>query len=452
MDRFPIYRSTKQLPGVGTSVRANFNTDTGEGQVWGAIGNAANTIADLGVKWDLMDAKAQLNESSIVANDVINGFYTELSGNNDPNTYGESLNKLYENLDSISPKNPRANSLFKKNISDKKLSIAKDVRGIAEKKLESNVQSSDFLLLQKSKETGDFSDYKSSVITGQKLGVYTAKEAESLIDSANKDAEILVEKRLVYDKEQLELKQESDRDGLGQALEDGTIDYGMINNTSLDEKEQDSYRIKMENEVTRRGTEKPIVTNQLIAGDLEADAYKIWMGAVNVKDFNKSLSRARYGDLIDGKFQYEFKGVLSDTPFIDDTTYSSLRSLATKELKQSQAKGLSDASYYAKGQLVKIPDDKDVFALIADFTKQQKENVLNERQIQLENWTQFNRSMKLWQTENPDATESDYYIESHKKLPLYMNREESDITGVKVLSEKEKRRQRYLELKAKASK
>ena len=44
MEKFPIYRSTKQLPGVGTAVRANYNTDTGEAQMWGAVGNAASAV------------------------------------------------------------------------------------------------------------------------------------------------------------------------------------------------------------------------------------------------------------------------------------------------------------------------------------------------------------------------------------------------------------------------
>ena len=95
---------------------------------------------------------------------------------------------------------------------------------------------------------------------------------------------------------------------------------------------------------------------------------------------------------------------------------------------------------------------------IKDFTGKQKEDALSERQIQLENWSQFNRSMRLWQAEHPDATEGDYYIESRRKLPFYRGRTDDEIQSgtlpiegeatEKELTATEKRYQEYLELKA----
>jgi len=70
MAKFGIYRSTKQLPGVGTAVRANYNTDTGEAQMWGAVGQAAGAIMDLGIKWDLKEANTQFSKYKSTINDL----------------------------------------------------------------------------------------------------------------------------------------------------------------------------------------------------------------------------------------------------------------------------------------------------------------------------------------------------------------------------------------------
>ena len=43
--------------------------------------------------------------------------------------------------------------------------------------------------------------------------------------------------------------------------------------------------------------------------------------------------------------------------------------------------------------------------------------------------------MKLWQQENPDAVEGDYYIESRRKLPFYYSRSPENILGGDTVKE-----------------
>lgn len=316
-------------------------------------------------------------------------------------------------------------------------------------------------------------------------------------------------------KKAVDLTQEKDRDILGVALNEGTITYSMINSTSLDEGEQESYRIKMNTEAARAAKGRPIVTDQSIKGDIEREAYKIWMGAIQKGEYDQILEDARYPQGLnanpdDPKHHYDWRGawkgrVITDSfrhfpsefktkdhpnrfvsgvdttggspatitklnqgeekefrgwykeivkqsqaPTINDADYDILRSLGVTELKTSQAKGLSEASAYSRGQLVEVSDDLSFMQLILDKTPKEQKALRSERKIQLENWSQFNRSMKLWQQEHPDATEGDYYIESRRKLPFYYSRSSEDILGGGVT--KEKRLQRYNLLKAKANK
>jgi len=113
---------------------------------------------------------------------------------------------------------------------------------------------------------------------------------------------------------------------------------------------------------------------------------------------------------------------------IDGVAYDELKSFGAREMKMSQAKGLSEASYYAKGQLVVVPDDVNIWQSTIGMGPEDKKQFLDDRVVQLENWAQFNRAMRLWQSEHPDAVEGDYYIESRRKLPFYRNRKEQDVT------------------------
>jgi len=276
--------------------------------------------------------------------------------------------------------------------------------------------------------------------------------AKVLVDSPEipeRDQTILRNKIKGVEGELLVASEEASRDLLGKELNSGTITYDKIDSSGLPETEQETYRLRMIAENARLAKGKPIETNQLVKGDIEGEAYNIWTGAVDFKNYKQTLVDARYGKTVDGKLKYVFGETVSDKPLINDGDYDELISLGTKELKTSQAKGLSESSFWTKGQLVELTSDVDLQkALDAVFGKK-KDALRSAHQLQLENWSQFNHSMKLWQTENPDAIEADYYTESRRKMPFYKSRSDAEITGA---DEKEIRRQKYLRLKAKAKK
>ena len=249
--RFPITEARQELAVTPTrAVRANIDTRTGAGTVGAAIGQG---ILDLGVKWDLMAAKTQLNRSSIDASNRINEYFIELDGNDDPATYGALFDTLSTDLAELAPRNRKALRVYNQNLAKQMIQLGRQTREAGKAKLQSNAQEVDFLLLQKAKDSGDANDflkYRVSVIGNLKLGdVYTATEAERLLDGARSEAELIKIRTKIATEEALIIQQEADRDILGKRLAgvEGfpPLDYAAIDNSSLGEKEQKVLRLDM---------------------------------------------------------------------------------------------------------------------------------------------------------------------------------------------------------------
>lgn len=188
MAKFPIKEARQTLGFTPTTaVRANIDTRTGEGQVGAAIGQG---LLQLGEQFQLINAKTQLSESDVAAAEATNRYFLELQGNDEPETYGTSMNSLFDELGTLAPRDRRAKAVYNRRTSNLMLSIAQKTRAAAKAKLKSKAQTADFLLLQKAKENGDFIKYKASVINNTKLEVYDAKAAETLLDNADKERDI----------------------------------------------------------------------------------------------------------------------------------------------------------------------------------------------------------------------------------------------------------------------
>lgn len=188
MAKFPIQRAPERLGVVPTTaVRARIDVRTGEREVAEAVSGGGEALFGLGIKIDIINAKTQLAESDVAAADTINKYFLELEGNDNPETYGTELNQLFDKLEGLAPTNRRASRVYSQNLAQQRLTLGKQTRDAAKKKIKSKAQAADFLLLQKAKETGNFITYKASVINGVKLGVYDAKEGERLLDGADKE-------------------------------------------------------------------------------------------------------------------------------------------------------------------------------------------------------------------------------------------------------------------------
>lgn len=187
MAKFPTTLARQELGFVPTTaVRAEIDVRTGEGTVGAAIGQG---LLGLGREWQLMNAKTQLSESNIAADDAEIKFLLGLE-DEDVETYESGMQKLFSEIDSLAPRNRQAAAIYNQQRSRRRLSIALKVQQMAKNKLTSKSQATDFLLLQKAKKTGDFTPYKASIINGVKLGAYSAKEGEVLLDDADKEIKI----------------------------------------------------------------------------------------------------------------------------------------------------------------------------------------------------------------------------------------------------------------------
>ena len=171
-----------------------------------------------------------------------------------------------------------------------------------------------------------------------------------------------------------------------------------------------------------------IITNEVVKGELESMAYDIWTGAISLSDFQKRLKAARYIDKT-----------------IDDNAYDEIFSLAQREYKTYQANTIKTAIDEAKMELVDLPGEMDIRAMIASIQArfgglrqtEEIQRVLNIRQLQFWHHGQYRRALNEWFAKNPDATGDEIYIESKKLLSHYRRRGIPEIK--KILSEREKR-------------
>lgn len=203
----------------------------------------------------------------------------------------------------------------------------------------------------------------------------------------------------------LDVQQETDRDRLGQALHDGTITYNMINNTSLDEKEQESFRVKMNAEAERKAKGIIIETNHTVKGRLESMAYDISTGAVTMPEFSTRLTEERY---------------TNET--IDDDVYDELFSLAERKFESYQAGAMKGREVYALGQLVTFPSELGFAEQLKILTTQfEKEEAQSLRQLQFDNLDQYKKALRDWLKlpKNKDANADEIYKEGRRLLTQY---------------------------------
>ncbi len=239
MGTFPITTARQELGFTPTTnVRANIDVRTGAGEVGAAIGQG---LLGLGKQWQIINAKTQLSESNIAADDAEIKFLLGLEGNEDVETYEAEMQKLFTEIDDLAPKNGQAARVYNQQRSRRRLSLALKTQKMAKGKLVSKAQSADFLLLQKAKANGDFTTYKASVINGVKLGAYTAKEGEVLLDDADKE---------------IQIKQKNDVLAVAMAQKkDGLVDITKANETieasGLKENEKIDLKNQVANQVAR---------------------------------------------------------------------------------------------------------------------------------------------------------------------------------------------------------
>lgn len=409
-----------------TAVRANIDTRTGAGAVGVAIGQAGFAAIELGAKWALIDAKTQLSRSNIDASNRINEYFIELDGNDEPETYGALFESLTTDLTALAPKNKNAARVYNESLAKQMIQLGSQTRNAGKAKLQANAQEVDFLLLQKAKDSGeenDFLKYRTSVIGNLKLGdVYTATEAERLLDNARNEAELIGKKTDIVRDELLALQQEADRDKLGVALNDGSIDFTMINNSSLPEPEQEQWRVRMNTEIERKARGDVIVTNEQVRADLRSQVVNIGRGASTKPEVLALLNEARFGE----------------TPTIDDAAYKELSALVETKLEKVQADFLAEAHRDGQEQLVDLTRETRLALIVAGrMTELQAER----HKVQLWWADRFDNEMEQWIQDNPDKNKREGYQQAEMVLASYINTPFEEIQALRTQALRSAKRQ-----------
>lgn len=188
MGNFNIQRARGTLPGRAAQVRANVDVRTGGQQVARAVAGLGSSIANLGLKWDLMEADTQLNEARMKAKQEHNRLMLALPGI-EPEKHAEEYGKSLEVQQTFMPKNKRAAGVYGKYLNDSIPQWEKNVDNFTKAKLKDNFRGQGFVMQQEAIVSGNFKEYFKHLEIGKKklFAAYTSEEVvkykQATIDS-----------------------------------------------------------------------------------------------------------------------------------------------------------------------------------------------------------------------------------------------------------------------------
>ena len=200
MAKFPIERAPEKLGVVPTTaVRANLDVRTGGRELAGAIAGFGGAIADLGLKWDIIQADKQLAEAKRLTRTEINRLNLSFQGNLDSDTYQAELDKSLGTIQRFTPKNRRASRVYGLWLEDRTPEWQKSVNNFRRARIEDNYRAEGFNLKAEAELTGDMTKYRFHLVKGRLLGIYKAEEVAELSQDTRKRAERNVINQLIRD-------------------------------------------------------------------------------------------------------------------------------------------------------------------------------------------------------------------------------------------------------------
>ena len=253
---FNIQRARGTLPGRATQVRADMDVRTGGQQVARAVTGLGSSIANLGLKWDLMEADTQLNEAKMKAKQEHVRLMLALPGL-EPGKHANEYDKSLEAQQSFMPKNRRAANSYGKFLNDFSPQWGLNVENATKAKLKDNSRAVGFELQQGEIRNGITGKYFTHLEVGKRLGVYDAEEVVKYKQATIDSRERYMKLQTVQQLEQLEIEREANRDEISKLIRSGKSAGTAIEGGVLDEKEQWMWfeRERMEIERRERGQE-----------------------------------------------------------------------------------------------------------------------------------------------------------------------------------------------------
>lgn len=178
MAKFPIQRAPEKLGVVPTTaVRADLDVRTGGQELAGAIAGFGGAIANLGLRWDLMEASTQLNEAKMKAKQEHTRLMLALPGI-EPAEHAKEYKKSFETQQGFIPTNRRAAGAYRQLLNNFAPQWELNVENATKAKLKDNFRAVGFVMQQEAIQSGNFIDYYTHLSAGKKalFSAYTAEE------------------------------------------------------------------------------------------------------------------------------------------------------------------------------------------------------------------------------------------------------------------------------------
>ncbi len=408
---FRIQRARGSLP-----IPRRISADTGGALVAQAVAGFGGAIADLGTKYDIMQAETELSEAKRKSSEEINRLAISYRTNLDPDTYQSEYEKSQATIKSYTPNNRRAARVYGQWLNTRTPGWQDAVDDSREARIDDNFKAEGWKLQQTAVEEGNFTKYRLHLWKGQKLGAYSAEEAAKFLSFGLDARERFVKSEAVRIKAQTKEEYDAYVEQIEQAwlvkLRSKELTENDVMNSTLEVDKKQEWLGYVDKQAEEVLSGEEVITDEEVKGSLEKSAYDIWSGAVSVEDFYKFLKIARYEDKT-----------------IDDDAYDELLSLAQREYKSYQAQAMSDAVTEAKNQLVDFVTETALERRMAAVEKRLKGKELEKeqgristrRQVQLATWGRYRRALKQLLQKNPDWNHDDIYIESQKLLSTFRN-------------------------------
>ena len=194
MAKFPILQRAPEKLGVvpTTAVRANLDVRTGGQELAGAIAGFGGAIANLGLRWDLMQASTQLNEAKMKAKQEHTRLMLALPGL-EPAEHAKEYENSLKVQQGFMPTNRRAAGAYKQLLNNSIPQWELNVKNATKAKLKDNFRATGFVLQQEAIQSGEFADYFKHLATGQKK-VFAAYTAEQVV----KYKQVTIDSRELY--------------------------------------------------------------------------------------------------------------------------------------------------------------------------------------------------------------------------------------------------------------
>ena len=227
-----------------------------------------------------------------------------------------------------------------------------------------------------------------------------------ILKSIKSNAETELANQKKRDAEEIERQREFSLDGLNETLQKDQLPTpGEIDRAKLAEIDAGNYARWTANEQKRIATGVKITTNEFTRAQLNTMALDIWRGAVTKRQFDTAANEARYGE----------------KPTIDKDAYRDVTNTAATTLKSAQAEALSRADTEASRVIVDFRTEDAFAAFLKGLDTTNRDSANEDRQLQFDSLSRYNKEMRDWITANPEKIGKDFYQHSEQLKHDYWN-------------------------------